>query len=732
MTQGDLDIGDRQTVNGHRRASAIGIPLVAALLLAGSCKSAPPPKPIVTAPPPAPPARAVPLDTKVAWMIRLEHQRLLRDPGASTTDPSGGRLDSAPDLEVLARDADAALRRRALLSIGRVGDPASLPALVKALADPDENVRTAAAFSIGILGAPGSSAPLVDLLKDPSPVIRGRVAEALGLLGDTTTAPAVATAFSDCAPHLAAIASEDEGVVAPEAEACRLALFALVRLRNYESLARVALDAQGGPVSRWWPVAYALQRIGDARAVGALSTLASTPGVYTASFALRGLASLRDSRAVDPATSIAGRRDADVRVRVAAVRALAELRAAGAVPVLLKALDDPATPRNLVIEIVTALGAIGDRRALDAVLDRLTDRSAAMRAAAFRSAARIDQDAFLLVFSGFEPDRDWSVRAAVAGALATLPAARVRAAVIDLVTDPDVRVQGPALEALVQVGGTDVPARLFAALEAPDFAVRATAARLVGESKADGGAAQLEAAYKRADGDATPVARAAILQALSRYGAAAARPTLIAATRDRDWAVRRRAAELLRELGDASAEPTRPAPTRQQPEYFGSDALLHPPFAPHAFIETERGTIEIELNMTDAPVTSLTFIELARAGFFNGLKVHRLVPNFVIQAGDPRGDGEGGPGYAIRDELSPLPFVRGTVGLAIDSRDTGGSQFFITLSPQPHLDGRYTVFGRVVQGFDRLDEITPWDVIERVRIWDGVRGTAADEKKRGR
>ena len=242
----------------------------------------------------------------------------------------------------------------------------------------------------------------------------------------------------------------------------------------------------------------------------------------------------------------------------------------------------------------------------------------------------------------------------------------------------------------------------------------------------------MEAAYKRADGDATPVARAAILQALSRYGAAAARPTLIAATRDRDWAVRRRAAELLRELGDASAEPTRPAPTRQQPEYFGSDALLHPPFAPHAFIETERGTIEIELNMTDAPVTSLTFIELARAGFFNGLKVHRLVPNFVIQAGDPRGDGEGGPGYAIRDELSPLPFVRGTVGLAIDSRDTGGSQFFITLSPQPHLDGRYTVFGRVVQGFDRLDEITPWDVIERVRIWDGVRGTAADEKKRGR
>jgi len=97
------------------------------------------------------------------------------------------------------------------------------------------------------------------------------------------------------------------------------------------------------------------------------------------------------------------------------------------------------------------------------------------------------------------------------------------------------------------------------------------------------------------------------------------------------------------------------------------------------------------------------------------------VPTFVIQGGDPRGDGEGGPGYAIRDEVSAIPFVRGTVGMAIDGRDTGGSQFFIALSPQPHLDGKYTVFGRVVNGFDVLDRISPWDVIDRVRVWDGVR-----------
>ena len=148
--------------------------------------------------------------------------------------------------------------------------------------------------------------------------------------------------------------------------------------------------------------------------------------------------------------------------------------------------------------------------------------------------------------------------------------------------------------------------------------------------------------------------------------------------------------------------------------------MPHPKFSPQAYLETRHGTIQIDLNVVDAPFTSWSFIELARAGFFTGVRVHRLVPNFVIQAGDPRGDGEGGPGYTIRDELSPLPYLRGTVGMALAGRDTGGSQFFITVSPQPHLDARYTVFGRVVNGFDILDKMSQWDVIERVRIWDGV------------
>ena len=129
---------------------------------------------------------------------------------------------------------------------------------------------------------------------------------------------------------------------------------------------------------------------------------------------------------------------------------------------------------------------------------------------------------------------------------------------------------------------------------------------------------------------------------------------------------------------------------------------------------TERGTVSLELTCPEAPLTCLNFLHLAAQGYFDGLAFHRVVPDFVVQAGDPRGDGWGGPGYAIRDEINTLRYRRGTVGMALSGPDTGGSQFFITLAPQPHLDGGYTVFGRVVAGDEVLDRLVQGDRIQRI------------------
>ena len=277
------------------------------------------------------------------------------------------------------------------------------------------------------------------------------------------------------------------------------------------------------------------------------------------------------------------------------------------------------------------------------------------------------------------------------------------------------------LTALVTSKATGAEAVLTEHLKASDFAIRAVAANGLAELKATASVPPLIAAYRASLGDESYVARAAILAALAGIDPSAARPLLEEALRDREWAVRVRAATLLQERdgGVDAAASIRPAVGRQlsDSEWQG---LVSPAFSPHAYIETDFGVVEIELAVLDAPQTVANFISLARGGFFNGMAIHRVVPNFVVQAGDKRGDGEGGPGYTIRDEINMRPYLRGTVGMALDWEDTGGSQFFITHSPQPHLDGRYTVFGHVVAGMEIVDRLMPWDVIQRVRIWDGV------------
>jgi cyclophilin family peptidyl-prolyl cis-trans isomerase len=138
--------------------------------------------------------------------------------------------------------------------------------------------------------------------------------------------------------------------------------------------------------------------------------------------------------------------------------------------------------------------------------------------------------------------------------------------------------------------------------------------------------------------------------------------------------------------------------------------------APVARIVTAKGTVGIRLLPQEAPGTVANFITLVRRGFYNGLAFHRVVADFVTQGGDPRGDGWGGPGYAIRCEYNPVPYLTGTVGMALSGKDTGGSQFFITHSPQPHLNGRYTVFGEVVEGLEVLDRIQIGDQIDEIRL----------------
>lgn len=137
-----------------------------------------------------------------------------------------------------------------------------------------------------------------------------------------------------------------------------------------------------------------------------------------------------------------------------------------------------------------------------------------------------------------------------------------------------------------------------------------------------------------------------------------------------------------------------------------------------ASIETNRGVIELELFPTNAPKTVNNFVFLAQEGYYDGVSFHRVIKNFMIQGGDPTGTGRGGPGYKFEDEFAgnPLRHETGTLSMANAGPNTNGSQFFITHSPQPHLNGRHTVFGKVTSGQDVVNAIQQGDVMKSVSI----------------
>ncbi|MDX9863256.1 MAG: peptidylprolyl isomerase [Anaerolineaceae bacterium] len=135
-------------------------------------------------------------------------------------------------------------------------------------------------------------------------------------------------------------------------------------------------------------------------------------------------------------------------------------------------------------------------------------------------------------------------------------------------------------------------------------------------------------------------------------------------------------------------------------------------------METNKGTIELVLYPAHAPRTVNNFVFLVREGYYDGIKFHRVIPDFVIQGGDPTGTGMGGPNYKFEDECKGNPLKHGTgwMSMANAGPNTNGSQFFITHSPQPHLDGRHTVFGKVVNGMDVVNAIEQGDEMVKVTV----------------
>lgn len=689
-----------------------------------------------SAPAVAPQAAALTFEHKMTWILRLEEDRVLRmsDPAPPPPPPvTQGRHaviapapPPQPTLLTLVSDSEARIRRRAALAIGRTRLPDGIAPLLPVLSgDVEAEVRQMAAFALGLIGDAQAADALVTALTDPDPLVQGRAAEALGLIGHKAGAGPIAAmmAVHTRAGVLDAIAPDDlEYPKPPAVAAVTLGLYALVRIGAYDQLATVMLNADGQPISRWWPVGYAFRRINDPRAGSALLALLQGEGVYTRAFAARGLGIVKEARGITPLIAVLSNQKEAVPVRIEATRSVADLDAAAAVEPLIRIVASTTADPNLRLEAVTALGQLRASAAVEMFIELMTDTWPSMRAAALAALARTDADTLFLALSGLDVDQHWSVRAALATALGGLGLERAQPRLLEMMDDQDQRVLPAVLTALAGLGAPTAESLLVERLTSDDVVVRQAAANGLARLKSRAAVGALIKAYDTAARDPIYIARAAILAAVAELDPDAARGLLDRAMADRDWATRVRAAALLRTLEpDTDVRMRiRPAPGAALPELNDLGPMVNPSVTPVAYIDTTKGLIQIELAVLDAPRTVTSFVSLARRNFLGATPFHRIVPNFVAQDGDPRGDGEGGPGYTIRDEINQLPYLRGTVGMALDWEDTGGSQFFITHSPQPHLDARYTVFGRVVNGMDVVDRLQQWDQIRSVRVWDGV------------
>ena len=286
----------------------------------------------------------------MAWILRLEDQRVLRDvapPAAARVPvapaPARGNAPVAlpppppPDLLRLLSDSEARVRRRAALAVGRVGLREGVQPLAALLSDGDVEVRQMAAFALGLIGDTSAREPLVAALADQSPLVQGSAAEALGLIGDAGAAAAIGRMVAQVVQSgaLTELPGDDEDVRRDTpAAAFRLGVYALVRLKAYDPLAAAVLDQAGQPRVRWWPVAYALQRLEDKRALPALSTLAKESHPYTRAFAVKGLGSLKDRAAVPLLLPLVT--SGDRAVLIETIRALGRIGDPSAIAPLLK------------------------------------------------------------------------------------------------------------------------------------------------------------------------------------------------------------------------------------------------------------------------------------------------------------------------------------------------------------------------------------------------------------
>ncbi|MDP2956348.1 MAG: peptidylprolyl isomerase [Longimicrobiales bacterium] len=654
---------------------------------------------------------------------------LLADPDLQGVVDAQVRRDGAALVGLLSSPTGP-VRARAALALGSVQDTAAVAALTAALEDREASVRRDAAFALGQAGVASAIAPLADAFpSEEDAAVRQEILRALGNLA-----------------RIEAVTGLLRLELRPDEEAARVAALAHVGavrgVATQEGQARLlaVLDDPDAAMRR--NAAYYFGRLADASAwAPQVSRVRDALNGYgradpAAMYLIQALGRLGDRADGARIRSwVSGARD--WRIRTAAAAAL------GALPpdpenreALLTALDD-GSPQVAA----AAAQALARGNPVPSELQRMRAWIEAhpdawqVAAPLLVVLARADEREFVFAWLDGLPEGDpfrWDVGLQ---ALGFMPGEEAVERLQRAAASADPRIQGGAVGALLQRwsedrfsgGAADRYFPVFSGVlrgRSPQAAFSAAQALSDPQFARLGNLAALMEAYRGMKAPEQLEPMIAIVESLGRIGSPEAADLLSEAARAPQPALRAAAARALESMGLAVPDP---APAERAPDATapGDDEAQRVDWAylaslgtaPRLRLETERGDVVLRLHTEEAPLTVQTLARLAQQGKYDGVPFHRVVPNFVVQGGDfSSGDGFGGPGFAIPSEFTLVPFGRGVAGMASSGKDTEGSQFFITHSPQPHLDGAYTAFGWVVEGMDVVDRLMVGDRIVRASV----------------
>ncbi|MFN2516585.1 MAG: peptidylprolyl isomerase [Pyrinomonadaceae bacterium] len=674
------------------------------------------------------------------------------------------------DLRSLLSDKVPDVRSRAALAAGRIGGEDSVTDLIGLLRqDSDNNVRAMAAFALGETeSALGINALLSSLKETNEPLFRARAVEALGKIAAALPKELAARAPELGEAILKVLSFEDKRRSGADRLTVLLGLTAALRAKPANAGPTIAQFLSHSDPRIRADAANALARLRLKDGNDQLrELLVSDSDPIVRANAARVLGATEDKPSFDALLDRA-LKDTDSRVRVSAIRALGALKDSRARKPLLgygvgMLNEKRFSSTNETLELATTIGRILQGTADDEGTQWLRDTREKVGPTSPEievALVRISAGNYLLdLAKGGSAKRraqetmltDWRAASSLAqglGEIAALPdttkdkkslsaqAEDVLLAMLNyrnsgLTINTLVRVHSEyavpdVLRAYAAFKPKDLGDVLRKSLKEFDVIVRATAAELLGELAPDqtNSQALIEALPVALNDKELNDAALAILDSLSKQKSTTANEAIKSALNSADHLIRRKAVALLKaNAGDFSSRTGTIVSRNTIADYERAISRIGKQV--NAVVTTSKGAFTIELLPDEAPLNVDNFIQLANRRYFAGITFHRVVPNFVIQGGDPRGEGNGGPGYQIRCEINDVPYERGAVGMALSGKDTGGSQWFVTHSPQPHLDGGYTVFGNVIAGMDVVDNIVRGDAIRSIVVRETARSASS-------